>query len=168
MRDAVIDVSRRWLRTGHGLWQRLPRRREHQRTRLVLVEPGGRPATAQPPAAVSADTLARLPVELRRRVERIQRKAEFLLGRERQLVPGGHDLRPVRHMLTGYLPTTLDAYLALPSSADSWMVTPEKTVLQVLVDQLDIIETTIDEVTDDVRRDGAYRLVSTGVQRAES
>jgi hypothetical protein len=169
----VAAVACPWLALCLGCWLglRLLRERELQRRGQRRPELVGLPAAGLPPDEVDPGALARLPPELRWQVERIQRKAEFLREREPQLRPGAHDLTLVRRMLGEYLPTTLDAYLALPSGADGWSATPERTVRQVLADQLDILETKLDEVGDDIRRVGADRRfpeVPLTVHRAES
>ncbi len=69
---------------------------------------------------------------------------------------------------TDYLPEAVGGYLRLPRRfADSRPVDGGKTSLMVLVDQLDLLGQTMDEVFDAVCRDDAIALVAHGRFLAE-
>jgi hypothetical protein len=123
----------------------------------------------QPPAQtvpspvppVATDRAARLPRDQRAKVERIRHKAEGLLRHEARFPAGSRNLYLVRRTLAEYLPSTLEAYLVLPPGADGLPVSPDgRTGLQVLNDQLQILESKLDEVASDLWQVDVQRLLA--------
>jgi membrane protein implicated in regulation of membrane protease activity len=114
------------------------------------------PAPPAPP-----DPMARLPQEQREQVERIRSKAAALIERAGRFPTGSRKLHLVRRTLDTYLPSTLDAYLALAPGADDWVVAPDgRTGVQVLRDQLAILEAEVDEVANDLWQADVQRLLA--------
>ncbi len=118
--------------------------------------PAGAPAPPAPPAAAETG----LPPEHRAQVDRIRRKAQALLLQANRFPADGLDLHLVRRTQDEYLPATLEAFLALPPSAGEWAVSPDgRTGRQMLQDQLDLLETKMDEVHADLRQHNLQRLL---------
>jgi hypothetical protein len=64
---------------------------------------------------------------------------------------------------TDYLPTSIEAYLALPQSYATTIVLPGgKTALQVLEDQLKLLGRMIDQIGDAFRQLDSERLLAHG------
>jgi hypothetical protein len=123
------------------------------------VSPPALPPQAAPPPPNPRDPLGRLPLAVLVKVEQIRRKAEVLLEHQGQFPIGSKNLFVLRRTQLEYLPSTLDAYLAL--SGDDRPVAPDgRTGLQVLRDQLDLLDTKLDEIADDLQRANVDRLLA--------
>lgn len=124
--------------------------------------PGWAPATAPPPAAQPPpDPLARLPEELRARVDRIRAKAWSLLQRPNRFPTGSRNLHLVQRTLDQYLPATLHSYLSLPPGSDDRVAAADgRTAIQVVRDQLDLLETRLDDVAGDLWQADVQRLLA--------
>jgi hypothetical protein len=124
--------------------------------------PGWAPATAPPPAAAPPpDPLARLPEDLRARVDRIRAKAWSLLQQRTRFPAGSRNLHVVQRTLDQYLPATLDSYLSLPPGSDDRVAAPDgRTAIQVVRDQLDVLEAKLDEVAGDLWQADVQRLLA--------
>ena len=69
----------------------------------------------------------------------------------------------LQRVATDYLPTSIEAYLALPQDYATTGVLPGgKTALQVLADQLDLLDRKMDEIGDTVRQQDSERLLVHG------
>lgn len=102
------------------------------------------------------------------RVERIVRTVRDTIPRLGELGAGSRDAHSVMATATSYLPEALGAYLRLPRSfADRRPVQGGKTSLMILVDQLDLLAATMDDIFDDVCRSDAEALVAHGAFLAE-
>jgi hypothetical protein len=128
-----------------------------------------------PPVPTAADLVAELdrveemvadaavpgPVESRvRRVATVVRDAVPRLDR---LGSGSEQAYLVMATATDYLPDAVDAYLRLPRDwANTRPVDRGRTSLMVLVDQLDLLARTMDQVLDAVNRRDAAALVAHG------
>lgn len=133
-----------------------------------------------PPVPTAADLLAELeeveelvagaavpsPVEARvRRVTRVVRDAVPRLDR---LGAGSELAYLVMATATDYLPDAVGAYLRLPRDwANTRPVSEGRSSLLVLVDQLDLLAATMDQVLDAVNRQDAAALVAHGEFLAE-
>jgi hypothetical protein len=127
-------------------------------TGAVRAQPEVPPVQPAPPLP-PPDPLLRLPLAVLVKVEQIRRKAEVLLQHQGQFPIGSKDLYVLRRTQTEYLPSTLDAYLAL--SGDDRAVAPDgRTGLQVLRDQLDLLDSKLDEIADDLQRENVDRLLA--------
>jgi hypothetical protein len=117
-------------------------------------------AAAPPePPPIAPDVHDRLPLAVTVKVEQIRRKADVLLQHQDRFPPGSRDLYVLRRTRDDYLPTTVDAYLAL--AGDDRPLTPAgRTPLQALRDQLDLLDTKLDEIAEDLQRQNADRLLA--------
>lgn len=105
----------------------------------------------------------RLPASLRLKVAQIRRKIETLLRHADEFPVGSEDLYVLQRTATEYLPSTLNAYLAMPPGSENAPVDAEgRTAWRILWDQLTLIESRLDTVAADVRRRNADRLVANG------
>ncbi len=115
---------------------------------------------------MAADAAVPGPVESRvRRVADVVRDAVPRLDR---LGSGSEQAYLVMATATDYLPDAVDAYLRLPRDwANTRPVDRGRTSLMVLVDQLDLLARTMDQVLDAVNRRDAAALVAHGRFLAE-
>ena len=150
-----------------GFWDRV----------LGREEPSAEPevaqtATAPTPAdiATSLDGVDRLvtdpvvPGVVRARALGITRTVRRTLPRLDLLGLGSYDSYSVVATATDYLPEAIGAYLRLPRDwADSRPVEGGKTSLLLLVDQLDLLATTMDAIYDAANTTDAAALVRHGM-----
>jgi hypothetical protein len=116
-------------------------------------------------AALAAD---RVPGLVAERVRRICATTRDTIPRLGQLGGGSRDAHSVMATVTSYLPEALGAYLRLPRSfADRRPVDRGKTSLMVLVDQLDLLAATMDDIFEAACRSDAEALVAHGRFLAE-
>jgi hypothetical protein len=123
--------------------------------------------------AIEADITAkaregRVPEAVAARVVKITATARDTIPRLDRMGAGNRDAHAVMATVTSYLPEALGAYLRLPRSfADRRPVDRGKTSLMVLVDQLDLLSTTMDKIMDAAYRSDAAALVAHGRFLAE-
>lgn len=111
-----------------------------------------------------AMTHGRLPADAQSKVAEIRQEILALLPHAAQFPPGSPDLYVVRRMAEDYLPTTIQAYLALPPDyAKGRTLQGGRTPLQVLNEQLDLLDDKMDEITEAVRRRDSDRLLANGL-----
>lgn len=109
-------------------------------------------------------THGRLPASAQTRVAEIRTEILELLPHAAEFPPGSPDLYVLRRMATDYLPTTIQAYLALPASyAAGRELQGGRTPLQVLEEQLELLDAKMDEITEAVRRRDSDRLLANGI-----
>jgi len=109
-------------------------------------------------------THGRLPVEAQSRVARIRAEILELLPHAAEFPAGSQDLYVLRRMAVDYLPTTIDAYLALPADYASRRVVQDgKTPLQVMDEQLELLEARMGEIAEAVHRRDSDRLLANGI-----
>lgn len=169
-----------WLALGAGGWllYRWSRRRRRQARAVWAAAQGGGPAPAagpapEPGAPVAAqpepaptdrstlDAETRLPEAQRTQAARIRRKAAALLARRSSFSAASRDLHVVERTLEEYLPATVTAYLALsPGAAASTPLPDGRTGRQALQDQLDILESRLDQVANDLWQVNVGRLLA--------
>jgi hypothetical protein len=102
------------------------------------------------------------------RVRRICATVRDTIPRLNQLGGGTRDAHSVMATVTSYLPEALGAYLRLPRSyADRRPVDKGRTSLMVLVDQLDLLAVTMDDIFEAACRSDAEALVAHGRFLAE-
>ena len=91
-----------------------------------------------------------------------------LFDRPDLLHRGAPETFVIERMVDDYLPTALDAYLRLPAAfADAGALSDGRTALQVLLAQLELLETAAREATEAASRDQADRLLAHGRFLAE-
>jgi len=109
-------------------------------------------------------THGRLPVEAQSRVARIRAEILELLPHAAEFPAGSQDLYVLRRMAVDYLPTTIEAYLALPADyAAQRVVQDGKTPLQVMDEQLELLEARMGEIAEAVHRRDSDRLLANGI-----
>ena len=105
----------------------------------------------------------KVPDEVIGKVSAIQDTIANLLPRLERLPPGSEDLYIIQRTALEYLPATLEAYLNLPKAyATLHPVEGGKTPSQVLMDQLVLLESKINEISDDISRNDSDRLLANG------
>ncbi|HEX3630276.1 MAG TPA: hypothetical protein VHW91_07390 [Candidatus Dormibacteraeota bacterium] len=105
----------------------------------------------------------RVPPDVLAKVQSIQQIILGILPRTGTLPPGSPELFVVQRTATDYLPTALESYLNLPRAyATLHPVQDGKTPKQVLLDQLTLLESKMNEVADDVHRNDTDRLLANG------
>jgi hypothetical protein len=140
-------------------------------------EPVG-PAPRRPPT--SAELLAavaeveelvareNVPAAVASRVARVTATVRQTVPRLDRLGPGSLDAYSVVATATDYLPEAVGGYLRLPRDwANSRPVDGGRTSLMVLIDQLDLLARTMEQVADAVNRQDAAALVAHGQFLAE-
>jgi hypothetical protein len=105
----------------------------------------------------------KVPDEVLAKVSNIQDTILNLLPRVEKLPAGSEDLYIVQRTALEYLPATLEAYLNLPKAyATLHQVDGSKTPSQVLLDQLSLLESKMNEISDDIARNDSDRLLANG------
>ncbi len=105
----------------------------------------------------------KVPPEVMSKVLKIRQIILGILPRSGNLPPGSPQLFVIERTATDYLPTSLQAYLNLPRAyATRHPVQDGKTAKEVLLDQLTLLETKMNEVADDVHRNDSDRLLAHG------
>lgn len=142
----------------------------------------GRPAAPQPDDAVGLDRApteeellaaldatdasvagGQVPAPVASRVRRITRTVRETLPRVRNLGLGSAEAYAVTATATTYLPEALAAYTRLPRQwADSRPVEDGKTSLMLLIDALDLLARSMDQILDAAVRVDANALVVQG------
>ena len=93
----------------------------------------------------------------------IQASILKLLPRVEHHPAGSEDFFIVQRTALEYLPSALDAYLHLPRAyATLHRVEGGKTPSQVLLDQLDLLEAKLDDISDDIAANDSDRLLANG------
>jgi hypothetical protein len=142
--------------------------------------PGPEQRVVLPPVPTSADLLAALaqvealvadaavPAPVASRVARVTRTVRETIPRLDRLGSGSPQAYSVMATATDYLPEAVGGYLRLPRDwANSRPVDGGRTSLMVLIDQLDLLARTMDQVLDAVNRSDAAALVAHGRFLAE-
>ena len=105
----------------------------------------------------------KVPDDVLGKVSAIQDTITNLLPRLERLPPGSEDLYIIQRTALEYLPATLESYLNLPKAyATLRQVDNGKTPAQLLMDQLTLLETKINEISDDIARNDSDRLLANG------
>lgn len=128
-----------------------------------------------PPPPTEADVLAALnrvnamlregnaPPVVTSRVVRIARTIHQTLPRLRNLGLGSREGHSVVATATDYLPEAVGSYLRLPREwADTRPVDGSKTSLMLLIDQLELLALTMDQIFDAANRADAQALIAHG------
>jgi hypothetical protein len=134
------------------------------------------PASAVPSPPTEQDILASLnrvnamlvegnaPPVVTSRVRRIARTINDTLPRLRHLGAGSADSYSVVATATDYLPEAVGGYLRLPREwADTRPIDGYKTSLMVLIDQLELLASTMDKILDAANRADAQALLAHGL-----
>jgi uncharacterized membrane protein YgcG len=110
----------------------------------------------------------KVPSMVQFRVEKITGTLRDTIPRLNELGGGSRDAHSVMATVTSYLPEALGAYLRLPRSfADRRPIEGGKTSLMILIDQLDLLSATMDDIFEAVCRSDAEALLAHGRFLAE-
>lgn len=146
---------RRWDRMA---WQSRPMPPPRRVYPVPVADP---PAPAPPPPRPQPPARAELPIDVQVKVEQIRRKVEVLLGYASRFPPFSKDLFLVKQTASEYLPRTIDAYLALPTEdGDRILIATDTTALQELKDQLELLDSKLDDIAEDLQRQDVDRLLA--------
>jgi len=170
-----------WLLIGLGMWMfwRGDGRHHRARRHRLAWEAGGRhghwpgherpeqSAARQPDAKSSAPAQSKvmdqpeLPIDIQVKVEQIRRKVEVLLGYADRFPPFSQDMYLVRQTASDYLPRTIDTYLSMPpATADKPVNASGKTAHEELKAQLDLLDSKLDDIAQDLERQDTDRLLA--------
>ncbi|HEY4025924.1 MAG TPA: hypothetical protein VGO86_05790 [Candidatus Dormibacteraeota bacterium] len=116
------------------------------------------PSIAPPPQPVV--NLKGLPADVEKQVDRIRRKAAVLGQHPDRFPIGSRDLYVVQQTASDYLPTTVNAYLEVPSWSVNTATADGRTPLQMLHNQLDLLEAKLDEIAESVRKQRVDNLLA--------
>jgi len=102
-----------------------------------------------------------LPVDVQVKVEQIKRKVDVLLGFADRFPPFSKDLFLVQQTASDYLPRTVNAYLALsPDAVERPLATSGQTPHQELRALLDLLDTKLDDIAQDLERQDVARMLA--------
>jgi len=103
-----------------------------------------------------------LPIDMQVKVEQIRRKVDMLLSYADRFPPFSQDLYLVRQTASDYLPRTIDSYLGLPKQAVAGapLSVDGKTAYQELRAQLDLLDSKLDDIAQDLQRQDTDRLLA--------
>ena len=162
-----------WLLIALGAWlfwreDGRHRRRHARSTWISRVEDQSRAPAPQPQMRSEQKRSKQaqlkkgeLPIDVQVKVEQIRRKVDVLLGYADRFPPFSQDLYLVRQTATDYLPRTLNSFLSLPPDAvDRPLQEGGKTARQELQGQLDLLDSKLDEIAQDLQRQDADRLLA--------
>jgi hypothetical protein len=170
----VLGAGWPWLLIGLGAWlfwhedgRHYRRRAWRERREPVAHKPGHAPAPPARKAAQNASSAPRplrraeLPIDVQVKVEQIRRKVDVLLGFADRFPPFSQDLYLVRQTASDYLPRTIDAFLALSEEAAEKPLSADgRTAHQELKAQLDLLDSKLDDIAQDLQRQDADRLLA--------
>ena len=105
----------------------------------------------------------KVPDDVYQKVVSVQQTILGILPKIDRLGPGSQDAFVVQKTVSDYLPSTLQAYLNLPRAyATVHRFSDGRTVAQVLLDQLTLLDKKLDEVADAVNQNDADALLANG------
>jgi hypothetical protein len=157
-------ARREWRQHGHHGWTpRTVPPSSAQPVKVVESKPSAE-AEARTKRTKEPTPLPRkpeLPIDVQVKVEQIKRKVDVLLGYADRFPPFSKDLYIVRATAEEYLPRTINAYLALPTeTAEKPLRTDGQTPHQELMTQLNLLDSKLDEIAQDMQREDVDRLLA--------
>ena len=158
-----------WLLIGLGAWmfwhedgrhrrQRSPRRGWVAGPTPLRADPNPKPRAADKRPLRKGE----LPIDLQVKVEQIRRKVDVLLAFADRFPPFSQDLHLVRQTASDYLPRTVNAFLSLPIDAVDKPLGAgrQQTAREELRAQLDLLDSKLDDIAQDLQRQDADRLLA--------
>jgi hypothetical protein len=138
--------------------ERLDKKAHAKSTRSsISTSSSSSPASAPTPLPRRTE----LPVDVQVKVEQIKRKVDVLLGFADRFPPFSKDLFLVQQTASDYLPRTVNAYLALPPDAvERPLPTTGQTPHQELRAQIDLLDSKLDEIAQDLERQDVARMLA--------
>ena len=122
------------------------------------ARPEARPDQSEPPPQAAARR--ELPIDVQIKVDQIRRQADMLLGYADRFPPFSQDLHIVRQTAADYLPRTVEAYLRLPGVDEPLVASRGKTALDELREQLELLDSKLDEIAQDLQRQDLERMLA--------
>jgi ABC-type nickel/cobalt efflux system permease component RcnA len=177
----VIGGAWPWLLIGLGMWLFWREDGRHHRARRhrLAWESGsvryGHKSERHAPGAERSEPAEKkknkqeekplkqseLPIDIQVKVEQIRRKVDVLLGYADRFPPFSQDLYLVRQTASDYLPRTIDTYLSMPRpTAEKPLSTSGKTAHEELKAQLDLLDSKLDDIAQDLERQDTDRLLA--------
>jgi len=154
----------------HGQWQGWEQRqvpqpsgrptqsiRQVRSTATTATTPARAPTTPSTPSPLPR---RQLPIDVRVKVEQIRRKADLLLEYADRFPPFSQDLHIVRQTAADYLPRTVEAYLKLPGTGEPVIRATGKSALDELKAQLNLLDSKLDEIAEDLQRQDLDRMLA--------
>jgi hypothetical protein len=130
----------------------------------VVTSPAASPKAEKKAAKETAPRPARqaeLPIDVQVKVEQIRRKVDVILSYADRFPPFSQDLYLVRQTATDYLPRTVNTFLSMPRDAiDKPLNTGGRTAREELKAQLDLLDSKLDDIAQDLQRRDADRLLA--------
>jgi hypothetical protein len=164
---AWVIVGRR--RRYRGRMSSRRRARRWARDQWIAAMQENAPPVEAPPVATPREiapapqpvvNLNRLPADAQKQVDRIRRKADVLGQHPDRFPIGSRDLYVIQHTAADYLPTTVRAFTEVPPWSVETPTADGRTPLQMLHNQLDILESKLDEIADTVRKQRVDNLLA--------
>lgn len=161
-----------WLLIGLGAWMFWHEDGRHRRQRSARrgwtagptpLRDAPRPSSRSPEkASARPPRNGELPIDLQVKVEQIRRKVDVLLGFADRFPPFSQDLYLVRQTASDYLPRTVNAFLSLPVDAVDKPLGAgrQQTAREELRAQLDLLDSKLDDIAQDLQRQDADRLLA--------
>jgi hypothetical protein len=156
-----------WLLIGLGAWLFWHEDGQHRRRRTSRSwgrsPRAARAESRQQPQPTQKQPLQKseLPIDLQVKVEQIRRKVDVLLGFADRFPPFSQDLYLVRQTASDYLPRTINTFLSFSRDAVDRPVTAGgRTARDELKAQLELLDTKLDEIAQDLQRQDADRLLA--------
>lgn len=110
-----------------------------------------------------ASVKGKLPDDVYQKVLAIQQTLQSILPKVNRLGPGSQDSFIVQKTITDYLPSTMQAYLNLPRAYATLHRMPDgRTAAQVVLDQLTLLDTKLEEVAEAVNKNDTDALLANG------
>jgi hypothetical protein len=156
----LLIVGGAWLlmKAAAGADERHRARRDARADRPGLYRPmaasvARRPVQQRPLVRPQAGPPRReLPLDVEIKADQIRHKVNVLLGYADRFPPFSRDLYIVRQTAAEYLPRTIAAYLAVPGTNDPIVHGTGRTALQELRAQLAMLDSSLDEITQNLQR----------------
>lgn len=152
-----------WVMFGFAMWalsvllfgggRRSRRRLRYARWAAMREQQAAPPPPPSPPALAPVPPPAgSLPTDVEQQVDRIRRKAAVLARYRDRFPMGSKDFYVVEHIEADYLGPTLKTYLDVPAWSVNTPAADGRTPLQMLHDQLELLETKLDEIAEGVKK----------------
>jgi hypothetical protein len=168
---SALGLAMPWLLFGLLAWGacRLmsgPRHHSHHPRQSSSLPPRWERAKVREPIRPPAPPVRRpeplpdLPLDVQVKVEQVRRKVDVLQQQRQRFPFASEDLYVVHATGADYLPRTLDAFVGLPRAARDHPMPNGKTPLQELKDKLQLLDSKLDEIAEDLERQNLDRLLA--------
>jgi hypothetical protein len=169
----MLGVQWPWLLIALGIWlfwrgdgryrhaRRRQRRERDFATAATAITDSPRPRPHADDRQPRPIRKPELPIDVQVKVEQIRHKVDVLLSYAERFPPFSKDLFLVKQTANEYLPRTIEAYLAMPPHVAERPLAPAgPTPHQELKSQLDLLDTKLDQIAQDLQRQDVDRLLA--------